>query len=129
MLAVPAATPVTVVVRPEPLPTIATFLLLVVHETFWFVAFGGVIVAVKLSDPPTLMEILCLSRLTLVTLIVPGFPLALTVVTEPMTIVNAITKAKTTLKVFPMITVSPFTIFGVSLLEKLWAQSHMPTSF
>ena len=49
IVAVPTLTPVT-----TPPDTIATAVLLLFHDTFWFVALEGVIVTVRFSVPPTI---------------------------------------------------------------------------
>jgi hypothetical protein len=48
MVAVPAAIAVTI-----PFATVATLALLVLHVTFWLVAFDGDIATVRVSVPPT----------------------------------------------------------------------------
>lgn len=63
IVAVPAATGET-----TPPETVTIALLLLVHDTFWFVAFVGAIVAVSVAvAPPTTKPRLVVLRLTLVT--------------------------------------------------------------
>jgi hypothetical protein len=69
IVALPADTALTV-----PLFTLATEVLLLLHDTFLFVALEGDTVALRVSLPPTVSERLDLLRLTLVTAVVPPPP-------------------------------------------------------
>jgi hypothetical protein len=90
IVAVPAATAVT-----TPLPlTVAIAVSLLVQITFLFVAFAGVIVAVRVSVPPGSRDSVVVSRLTPVTA-TSSFPEGFSqAVTHSVIRHNAVSRAK-----------------------------------
>jgi hypothetical protein len=108
MVALPAATPVTV-----PPDTVATAVLLLLQVTFWLVALAGAMVGVKMSVLPTVSAEVVLFRVTLVTATVEALTVTAQVaVLPPSTVVTVMVEVPAATAV----TVPPDTVATVVLL-------------